>query len=115
MKFILSLSFFLIATFAIHFSAGANAQQSAVFEPVGSLKTQIEIAGQIAGGERQHAYKFSVAERGCVRIARKDTSVSLRTYLYDERGGLLQKVRINPARYRSKFIQQTIFFGRLYS
>lgn len=89
----------------------AFAQQNAVIEPVGALKNQITISGQIAGGERRHAYKFTVSERSCVRIARKDTSVSLRAYLYDAGGGLLQRERLDPARDRSKFIQQTVFPG----
>jgi hypothetical protein len=82
-----------------------------VIEPVGTLKNQIAITGQIAGGERRHAYKFTVPDRSCVRIARKDTSVSLRAYLYDASGGLLQRERLDPARNRSKFIQRTIFPG----
>jgi hypothetical protein len=85
------------------------AQQSASFENLGALNNSIAITGQIAGGERHHAYKFSIAERTCVRIARKDTSVSLRAYLYDARGGLLQKERLDSARNKSKFIQQTLF------
>ena len=87
------------------------AQQSAVFAPVGKLDNQISITGQIAGGERRRAYKFTVSERSWVRIARKDTSVSLRAYLYDASGGMLQRVRLDPARDRSEFIQQTIFPG----
>jgi hypothetical protein len=76
---------------------------------LGALNNSISITGQIAGGERRHAYKFSIPERLCVRIARKDTSVSLRAYLYDARGGLLQKERLDSARNNSKFIQQTLF------
>jgi hypothetical protein len=87
------------------------AQQSAVSRPLGALANVIEISGQIAGGERRQAYKFSIAERACVRVARKDTSVSLRAYLYDASGGLLQRERLDPARDRSKFIQQTLFPG----
>lgn len=75
------------------------------------MKNTIKITGQISGGERQHAYKFTLPDRACIRIARIDTSVSLRAYLYDAAGGLLQKERLDPARDRSKFIQQVLFAG----
>ena len=98
-----------LAAFTVAASFATKAQQSATIKDVGALASSIAITGQIAGGERRHAYKFSIAERQCVRIARKDTSVSLRAYLYDTRGGLLQKERLDSARDRSKFIQQTLF------
>jgi hypothetical protein len=67
------------------------AQQSATFENLGALGNSISITGQIAGGERRHAYKFSIAERLCVRIARKDTSVSLPGRLCAGGGAVLQQ------------------------
>lgn len=104
-----SFAFAVFAAIALASSFTVQAQQSATSENLGALNNTIAITGQIAGGERRHAYKFSLAERGCVRIARKDTSVSLRAYLYDAKGGLLQKARLDSARNPSKFIQQTLF------
>jgi len=105
------LSFALFTLLTLAAPSILLAQQSASFENLGALNNSIAITGQIAGGERRHAYKFAIAERGCVRIARKDTSVSLRAYLYDAKGGLLQKERLDSARNKSKSIQQTIFPG----
>lgn len=104
-----SFAFAVFAAIAVAFPFTVHSQQSATFENLGALNNTIAVTGQIAGGERRHAYKFSLVERGCVRIARKDTSVSLRAYLYDTKGGLLQKERLDSARNMSKFIQHTLF------
>lgn len=91
------------------------AQQSAVARPLGALANSIAISGQIAGGERRQAFKFSIAERSCVCFERVKTSVSLRAYLYDSRGGLIEKRRWdNPdriSRYVKQAIEQTLLSG----
>jgi hypothetical protein len=96
-------------------AAPALAQQSPSPKPLGALANSIEISGQIAGGERRHAYKFTIAERSCVRLDRVRTSVSLRAFLYDDRRGLIQKRRWDDpnriSRYVTQTMEQTLFPG----
>lgn len=109
------LVYFCITLLSLSLQCPTAAQQSAAARPLGALANSIAISGQIAGGERRQAYKFSIAERTCTRLNREKTSVSLRAYLYDARGGLIEQRRWDDpnriSRYVKQSIEQTLFAG----
>lgn len=65
---------------------------------LGRLDQTLRIDGQFYNRERQHFYRFTLAERACIVIGATDVSSTLRIYLRDDGGGQLQDGFLQPQR-----------------
>lgn len=79
-------------------TSSAWAQRAPILDAklLGTLKNTFDIQGQFYGTERQHSYKFTLPEVGCVLIGNQGVSKTLKVTLRDGAGGEIQNTLLQP-------------------
>ncbi len=63
---------------------------------LGTLQNSFNVQGQFYGAERQHSYRFTLPQAGCILIGNLAVSKTLKVTLSDNAGGAVQNTLMQP-------------------